>query len=163
MRMRIALAVVAAMTAAVVAGAFAGSSKADTPTTVSLVGCIFLHGGQVTVPAGSTISFRITEGARTAGLNEDFLRALDLNVSVDGASVADPMSYWSDPTAGTVNGTDGSLTTWLYPTGITLQSGDSLTNVWNGVLTRPVPDGFGPVTPAGDWLGGNDTCTVTAS
>lgn len=149
--------------AVIAAGVFAGTAAADTPTTVSIVSCIDLHGGNVTVPAGSTISFRIGWAARSQGLDNNFLKALDLNASVDGTAIADPMSYWSAPAPTVINGSSAWLTTWLYPTGITLQSGDSLTLVWTGVLTRGVTDGFSHQAFKGDIFGGNDTCTVTAS
>lgn len=147
----------------IAAGVLTGTSAADSPTTVSVVGCTLLHGGNVTVPAGSTISFRFAWFARTAGLDDTFLRALDLNASVNGGAVADPSSYWSSPTATNLNGINGDLTTWLYPTGITLQSGDSLTLVWDGVLSHPITDGITHGSFKGDILGGADTCTVTAS
>jgi len=161
--MRIALAVTAAVAAAVVAASFAGISKADTPTTVSIVSCVLQHGGKVTVAAGSTISFRFGWAARTLGLDQEFLNALDLNASIDGTAIADASSYWSAPAPAVINGNNVYLTNWLYPTGITLQSGDSVTLVWNGVLTRPITDGFTHGVFKGDVLGGNDTCTVTAS
>jgi hypothetical protein len=159
--MRKLLVVCAALVAA--ACVFAGASAADSPTTVSIVGCTLLHGGNVTVPAGSTINLRFSWVARTAGLDRLFEKALDLNVSVDGASVASPGSYWGDPFATiTSSGTNGFQVNWLYATGITLQSGDSLTFVWNGVLSHPVTDGLTPGSFSGDIFSGHDTCTVTA-
>jgi hypothetical protein len=160
MRMRILLAVAAAMLAT---GVFAVNATADSPTTVSIINCVLQHGGQVTVPAGSTISFRIGWAAKTASLDSAFLKDLTLNATVDGSPIADAMSYWSTPAPTVINGNSAYLTTWLYPTGITLQSGDSLTLVWNGVLRHPITDGFGNRAPAGDFLGGDDTCIVTAS
>lgn len=155
---------IAVFCAAVVAAAvLIGTAAADTPVTVSIVSCTEQHGGQVTVPAGSTISFRFGWAARTQGLDQGFLNALDLNATIDGTPIADPMSYWSAPAPAVINGNDAYLTTWRYPTGITLQSGDSLTLDWSGVLTHPVTDGFTHGTFRGDVLGGNDTCTVTAS
>ena len=149
--------------ALVAASVYAGTSAADTPTTVSIVGCVDGHGGKVTVPAGSTISFRIGWAARSASMDKAFLNALDLNASVDGTAIADPMSYWSTPAPSVINGQDAWVTTWLYPTGVTLQSGDSLTLFWQGVLSHPINDGFTKGAIKGDIAGGNDTCTVTAS
>ncbi len=165
--MRKLLVVCAALVAAAV---FTGASAADTPTTINIAACTLVHGGQMSVPAGSTISFKISWITRTVGLENLFESALDLNASVDGAPIADPMSYWSAlaPTTTVFNPADGYIITWLYPTGITLQSGDSVTLVWSGDITHAITDGFrpvdggGPVKP-GDLLGGNDTCTVTAS
>jgi len=43
------------------------------------------------------VSFRFPWIARTVGLDNLFENTLNLNVSVNGASVADPASFWGDP------------------------------------------------------------------
>lgn len=156
--------------AAFAAGALAGSAGADPGNvTVSLVACILAHGGHATVPAGSTVSVRFGWAARTAGLDEAFVRDIDIAASVDGTPVADTASYWGQPTAADLGGgLHGYIVNWLYPTGVTLGSGQSLTFVFDGELAHPITDGFtsaqgGGRVPAGDILGGQDTCTVTAS
>lgn len=170
MRMRIAVALAAALATAAVSAALAGSSKAAGDTTINIANCTLGHGGQITVDAGSTISFKLSWVTRTVGQEDLFLNALDLNAFVDGSPISDPMSYWSSPApVQTVfAGGTGYIITWLYPTGITLQSGDSVTMTWNGVITHAITDGFPPsdgggrVAP-GDLLGGADTCTVAAT
>jgi hypothetical protein len=78
------------------------------------------------------------------------------------------MSFWSDPQQVETIFTPptGYDIDWVYPTGITLGSGDSVTIVWTGVFAHPITDGFPPTggggVVSGDLLGGNDTCTVTA-
>ena len=159
------MAVAAAVAAA---GVLAGTAVSATDTTVSIVGCTEAHGGNVTVPAGSTISFRLGWVARSTGLDEAFLRDITTTATVDGTPVADADSYWSQPVATTTqSGSKAYEVDWLYPTGITLESGQSLTLTFQGELARPITDGFqsqgGGRAPAGDLLGGHDTCTVTAA
>jgi hypothetical protein len=165
--MRILVAILAAVTAAAV---LAGTSSAAPLPGINIAGCTLGRGGQETVPPGTTVIFRNSWIARTVGLDNLFLSALDLNVSVNGVSVADPMSLWSDPypVETVFTPPTGQDIDWIYPTGITLESGDSVTIVWSGVLTHPIADGFQPNfggghVPAGDLLGGNDTCTVTGA
>ena len=157
---------IAAAVAAAAALLVASPASAASDVTVSIAGCVFPGGGQATVPAGSTVSFRIGWLARTAGLEAAFLRDLDLTATVDGAAVAGPMSYWGAPAPATVDGADAYRIDWLYPTGTTLGAGDSVTLVWQGVLWHPVTDGFpqaagGGLAGPGDLLAGHDTCTVT--
>ncbi|HEY8030651.1 MAG TPA: hypothetical protein VIE38_14240 [Gaiellaceae bacterium] len=148
---------------AVVAGAFAGTSRADSNVTVRLVACAFFDGGHVTVPAGSTITLLVGEVTRTRGHDIAFLQDLALSASVDGNAIANPMSYFAAPVQIGPNGKDSAwVTWWTYPTWITLQSGDSLTSVWTGELAHPISDGLGNIS-SGDMLGGNDTCTITAA
>ena len=163
--MRTLVAVVAAGVAATV---FAGTSSAAPPPGINIAGCTLGSGGQRYVPAGTSVIFRDSWIARTVGLDNLFLSSLDLNVSVNGAPVADPMSYWGDPYSVQTVFTPptGQDIDWIYPTGITLQAGDSVTITWSGVLTHPITDGFQPnfgggEVAAGDLLGGKDTCTVT--
>jgi hypothetical protein len=165
--MRTLLAVTAAVTAAAV---FAGTSSAAPLSGINIAVCTLGRGGQETVPAGTAVIFRNSWIARTVGLDNLFLNTLDLNVSVNGVPVADPMSFWSDPypVETVFTPPTGQEIDWIYPTGITLESGDSVTIVWSGVLTHPITDGFQPTeggghVPAGDLLGGNDTCTVTGA
>jgi hypothetical protein len=161
--MKIALALCGAVAALGLAG-----TAAAAPTTVSIVGCTLVHGGSVTVPAGSTVSFRFSWGARTAGLDEAFVNDVNIAATVDGTPVADTGSYWGEPQLTVFpNGDSGYLVTWLYPTGITLGAGDTMTLVFQGVLDHPITDGFttaeGGGVASGDVLGGQDTCTVTGA
>lgn len=159
------LAVVAAAVAA--AAVFAGPSSAAPLPGINIAGCTLGHGGQEYVPAGTTVIFRDSWIARTVGLDNLFLSTLDLNVSVNGAPVADPMSFWGDPypVETVFTPPTGQDIDWIYPTGITLDAGESVTIVWSGVLAHPITDGFQPTDGgglvSGDLLGGNDTCTVT--
>jgi hypothetical protein len=152
--------------AAVAAAVFAGTSAAAPPRTINIGNCTIGHGGQFTVPADTTVNFQFPWIARTVGLDNLFENTLDLNVSVDGAPVADPVSFWGAPypTITIFTPPTGFEVDWFYPTGITLQSGDSVTIVWNGVLTHPITDGFQPTggggLVSGDPLGGQDSCTV---
>ena len=158
---------VAVLIAAVVATVCAGTSSAAPLPGINIAGCTLGSGGQKYVPAGTTVTFRDSWIARNATLDNLFLNTLDLNVSVNGTPVADPMSYWGDPypVETVFTPPTGYDIDWIYPTGITLDAGDSVTIVFSGVLTHQITDGFtptfggGPVS--GDLLGGNDTCTVT--
>jgi hypothetical protein len=114
------------------------------------------------------VTFATAWVARTAGLDNLFENTLDLNVSVDGTPVANPGSYWGAPypTDTVFTPPTGFEVDWLYPTGVTLAAGESMTIVWSGVLPHPITDGFqrndGGGLISGDVLGGHDTCTVTA-
>jgi hypothetical protein len=147
---------VAAVAAAVVAATFSVGAASAEPATVSLVACVLVHGGTATVPAGSTVTFRFGWLTREEALAEQFLQVVDVTASVDGVPVADANSYWTDP----ASTGSGWLTNWLYPTGITLGAGDSLTLTWDATLSHPVADGFGGVA-SDDVFGAPVTCTVT--
>jgi hypothetical protein len=146
-----------ALCAAMIAAAIIATGAAAAPVTVSIVGCVLVHGGQETVPAGSTVSFRFGWGTRTKELSELFLRTVTVSASVDGTPVANADSYWTDPV---YTGT-AWLTNWLYPTGVTLEAGDTMVLTFDAVLSHPVADGFGRPTPGGSIFGGPATCTVT--
>ncbi len=114
------------------------------------------------------VTWRTSWIARTAGLDYLFENTLDLNVSVNGTPLANPGSYWGAPypTDTVFTPPTGFEVDWVYPTGVTLDAGQSMTITWSGVLPHPITDGFtsdfGGGLISGDVLGGRDTCTVTA-
>jgi hypothetical protein len=148
-------------TVAAVAALVPATASASTPVTVSIFGCAFGEGGHHTVPADSTITFRGGWVTKTRGQITDFLKAVSVSASVNGSAVSNTASYWGPVSQ--VTSPDGLLwgSFWTYPTGITLQSGDSLTFTTEWVTSRPTYDGFAH-NPAGS-LFGTASCTVTAS
>jgi hypothetical protein len=141
-----------------------GPVSAATPVTVSLVGCLFSGGGFKTVPAGSTITLRIGNGYQSRGRVVDFLNAETTAVRVNGTAVANPASLWSQPT----QAADGSWSTaWLDPTGITLNSGNSMTVGVSLSVAHKVPGGKDPDTGKQMFDGPgtlfSGTCTISAA
>jgi hypothetical protein len=147
------LAVAVTVAAALVAAA---SAQADTANVNPYFGC---NGGARSVAAGSTIVIRIGWSTSNRGLSQAFVNADTTVLSVNGSSVDNTEAY----RAGPAEQADGSWITWFaYPTGITLQSGQSLTFSYDDVVSHPVTDGEGFVGP-GSIFGGPLTCTVTAA
>ena len=148
----------AALLAVLAAAVLAGGASANSTATVSLVGCILAH-GQASVPAGSTVDVRFGWATSNRGLDEAFLRDVTTTASVDGSPVANADSYWTTPAYQGPNPTTW-VTNWLYPTGVTLGSDETLTISIDVNAAHPVPDGFGNTASADVFSG---TCTITGS
>lgn len=144
------------------------SAAASTPATVDFIQC-GSGGGQVTVPAGSTVAFQGTWISLYLGQDYAFLHDVTVPASLDGTQITNTNSYWGAPQAIPADSKSGVIFAmqWTYPTGITLGAGQSLTFTTDWVLVHPISAiGFGPppaVTPAGSVLGGPITCTVTGT
>lgn len=158
------LAVLAAASA--LAGVGGSAVSASSPTMVRFFGCVYLHGGAVSVPAGTTVVLQAGWGAKTRGLIEDFLHAVTTTAVLNGSPVINADSLWTAPDP-TTNAPD--WTTWQFYPGGTLAAGQSVRltldwtvshRYWDGVSLNP--DGSHVVTPGGGSVtGGPLTCTVT--
>jgi hypothetical protein len=159
---------IALCAAALLAGIAAGGASAITkPPGVSIVGCK-VNGGQATVPAGTDVAIFAGWGTARYGLEFTWLHDVTETAGdgtglplVDGVPIADPHQYWNAP----IPTTDptGWVTWWIYDTGITLASGQTMTVDFNEVLAHPLTDGFNPragVGSAGPALGPR-LCTIT--
>jgi len=80
---------------------------------------------------------------------------------VNGIPIGNPDQYWQDPIPAT-NPT-GWVTWWIYDTGITLGSGQTMTIDFNLVVSHRIPDGFGNVAEPGQPLLAQNTCTITGA
>jgi len=148
--------------------AVGGASASTRPAGVPIAGCIFVQGGQTTVPAGTDVVLVVGDitlrrgQAEAARHNWSFALA-----NLDGTPIANADSYWNAPTPETdvlANGTlypNAWATWWIYDTGITLGAGQSVTLDYDLVSLHAGTDGFGPAAPAGPIVGG--TCTITGA
>jgi hypothetical protein len=160
-----AVATVALATAMLMTGV-TPASAAD--VTINAAGC----GGHVTVPAGSTITVRFSDGEVTRGMLTDWLQAQTTTLTVNGGAPIDVSSLYSAP----IQRPRGDWFSFLtYPTGITLANpGDSMTftvtatlshlfaEVFNGPLAFELGFEPGPPTFSGPGIFATGTCTVTA-
>jgi hypothetical protein len=158
------LAVLVAVSALAAVGV--SPSSASSPTVIRFFGCVYLHGGSVSVPAGTPVVLQAGWAAKTRGLIEDFLHTVTTTAALNGDPVTNADSLWTspDPT------TDAPYwSTWQFYPGGTLAAGQSVTLTldwtvshpyWDGVTLNP--DGSHAVTAAGGSVtGGPVTCTVT--
>ena len=138
-----------------------------TPFEVSAYGCIVGQGGNRTVPPGSTTVIRQGFSEQTLGILQSFLGAEITSVSVNDAAMIDVSESWDAPAL-----LGGSwLAEMRYPTGVTLQPGQSMRFTFALLLKKSVPEVFNPapggpagqpaLNAAGLQFGG--TCTVTVS
>ena len=155
--------VLATIVAAVVA--ISTSAAASTSTTVSFIGC-WENGGQVTVPAGSTVTLQDGWATPNRGQVQAFLQDVTVTASINGTQIANANGYWSAPEVFTPQpGVTAWVTWWAYPTGITLGAGEGMTFTTDWVLSHPLSAvGFAHgVIPAGSLYGGPISCTVTGT
>ena len=155
------------LTLAVVAAALAvtvglSGASAFPPNTVGMAGCVFGNGGNATVTAGTPVYVRLGWGAKNHGRMVDFFNAETTAASVNGTPVANPSSYW-----GPID--SDNVSQWLYPTGITLSPGQSMTVTLDITLDHKIPDFKDPDTGKqvfagpGSVFGGPITCTITGA
>jgi hypothetical protein len=146
----------------------ARAGSTGTPVRVSAANCILNHGGQATVPAGSTIVIHQRIGEQTLGILRNFLNAQTTITSVNDAQMSDVSSNWGAPF--TLNGV--SFTDIDVPSGVTLsQAGDQMRFTFALLLSTKVPEILNPAaggqpgqpTFNGPGLNFGGTCTVTAS
>jgi hypothetical protein len=166
--------VLAAIVAAVTvtsssAVASASTGAPSTSVTVGIFTCGVRDNGQFTVPAGSTVTFKLGWFQNNIGAIYNFLHAVTVTASVNGTPVANANSYFTAPEPQPPDAPGNWITWWIYPTGITLAAGQSLTLTnYDWVLSHPLADGMphGIVDPAGSLFGdfgGPLSCTVTAT
>lgn len=84
--------VVAAVAAMTTTGA-----AASTSTTVDFVGRAFQSDGQVTVPAGSTVTLQTTWTAKNLGQVKAFLQDVTVTASVGSTQITNANSYLGAP------------------------------------------------------------------
>jgi len=123
-----------------------------------------VHGGNVTVPAGSTVVIVQGFSEQTLGILTAWLNDQTTTLSVNTGATVDLTGGWSSP----VQAPDGSWVSFVsYPTGITLAAGDSMTVAFTISVTHVLPEVFNPAAdgPAGKPVlnAGSTTfsCTVT--
>jgi hypothetical protein len=132
------------------------------PAFVSAYGCANVHGGQATVPAGSSVTVRQRIAETRRGVLLAWLTAQSTSLSVNGGPTLDLTGDWSSPG----QQSDGSwLTTVDADTGVTLAAGQSLTFAFEITLAHPVPEVVGGGQPGSNPAGSQGvwTCTVTAA
>lgn len=143
-----------------------GIATSAGPARVSPSSCQDFQGGPVTVRAGTTITLWMGVSEHAREVLAAFIHAQTTTITIDQTTV-DLSHAWSTPEKRST-GDYASFVT--YPTGIALQTGDSLKAVWVTTLAYPVP---GVLIPAagGDRAGMpvfdadsiTYTCTVTAA
>lgn len=156
----------------IAAVAVGGASAYTRPAGVQIAACVFVGGGQAIVPAGTDVVLDVGDitlrrgQAEAASKNWSFTLA-----NVDGTPITNPDSYWNSPTLETDVPAYGEIypeawaTWWIYDTGITLRTGDTMTVDYNLVAQHAGTDGFIPGPPVGPFpqliVGG--TCTITVA
>ncbi len=90
------IAITAVVVAALAALVGAGTANAAT-VQVSVVGCYYNHGGQVTVPAGSDVTFNFGLVWANKGTALNFEQAQTTTASLNGSAVANASSLWAAP------------------------------------------------------------------
>jgi hypothetical protein len=141
-------------------------------TTISTGTCVLVSGGQVTVPAGSTIFVRYGDADVSRGMVTDWLQAQTTTLTLNGGVPIDVSGLFGPPTQRPAGDWVSVLS---YPTGITLTNpGDSLTFTVTTTLSHLFAEEFnGPVgfeagyEPGPPFFSGpgvyfTGTCTVTA-
>jgi hypothetical protein len=135
----------------------AAAVSADTAVIVMPARCGFFFGGVMTVDPGSTVYLNDGWSAKTRGEIVSFMQASTWVLTVNGTRI-DVRPYLSGPTK-----VDTFWeVTWLVPTGITLDLGDSMTVTDDLVLNHPNFDGYN-LYPIGSVYGGPQACVVTGA
>jgi hypothetical protein len=148
-----------------VLAALAASAAQAAVVNVNPFLCQAFQGGTQTVPAGSEITIRQGAAEQTLGTLTAYLNAQTTTITVNGTSV-DVSDAWPDPEKRPTGDWVSFIT---YPTGITLQAGQSLSVVWVTTLAHIVPEVFNPAgggesgQPAFNLKPATFSCTVTAT
>jgi hypothetical protein len=158
------IAVIAALVAAL-ALVGAGTAKAAS-VTVSVVDCYYNHGGAVTVPAGSDVTFRFALVWANKGTALNFEQAQTTTVSLNGNAVANAGSLWGAPVP--VPTTSDWLTPWSLSAGTLANPGDSTTTTMQVSISRRLlgadpSAGTHTYVGPGNLLPADFGCTVTAT
>jgi hypothetical protein len=152
---------VAALAAAIGAGPASAAN-----VQVSLASCYFSHGGQVTVPAGSTVTFFLGFVTVSKGAAKSFENAQTTTATLNGSAVPNASSLFAEPVMFAQQDWVAPL---FIPGGTLVNAGEQTTvSSLQVTLAHPVPS-FDRSTqtastyPAGDLLPANFGCTVTAT
>lgn len=157
---------------AIAAVAVGGASAFTRPAGVQIAACVFVGGGQATVPAGTDVVLDVGDITLRRGQAEAASKNWSFSLAnVDGAPITNPDGYWNAPTPETdffYNGVTYPkvwATWWIYDTGITLGTGETMTLDYSLVAQHPGTDGFSNGQPVGPFpqvvVGG--TCTITGA
>lgn len=145
-----------------------GASASQPVPGVRILGCA-LHGGHATTPAGTDVFLLVGEVTKTRGLDVAWQHDLVETSSdgngpplVDGVPISNPHQYWNAPIPN-VDQPGTWVTWWIYDTGITLATGQTMTVDFNLLIEHPLTDGLGGgAFPAGLQLPPTG-CTITAT
>jgi hypothetical protein len=143
----------AAVTTAVIA-ALTVPTAAWADTSIVGVGGCAAQGGHVDRPAGTEIVVRLGDSFRYRGLGVDFLGAQSTNISVNGGSPVNVSGQYGDLVFVTLTTDLGAVyseleSQILYPTGVTLAVGESMTFHLVQTLAHRVPDYS--ISESGEW------------
>ena len=127
-----------------VAAALAGAGSATAVTAIVPPLRCANNGGQITAPAGSSVSIRDGWAAATRPLDLQFIEAQKTWIVADGRRT-NLRHQWADPI---FDPGSGDWITWLvYPTGVTLGAGDSMTFHYVETLRESIFDGWSIYPP----------------
>jgi hypothetical protein len=166
--MKVIVTLLAALTALLVSAVPLAS--ADGVVEVGLGACVFGHGGNASVPAGSTVAFRVGYFEYARGGLQDFLNAQTTTLTIDDGAPVDLTHAWPSPSPGTAEYTGAWVSTIHRETGKTLGIGDSVRILVRVALAHALPDALGPFSEGG--AGGKPVfeppvtllgCTVTGA
>ena len=132
----------AALAAGVAVSVLAGpalAAKPEWPGNIDVFHCVNTGGESWPLAAGTEISGTEFWGTKTQGQAQQWINSSKLTVAFNGVPVANPEQYFQPP-QGSKDG--GWLALWAYPTGITLNAGQSITMYFKHELTSTVFDGF---------------------
>lgn len=126
-----------ALLLALAALAVPAAASAQT-STVNAFACATIHGGAVTVPAGTEVV--VTDGwaAKSLGLTQDFLKSQTTTISVNGGPALDVSASWGAPESLPL----AWVTFFSYPTGIVLGPGESVTFTLTTSISHRILDGL---------------------
>jgi hypothetical protein len=105
---------------------------------VNAFGCAFVHGGAVTVPAGTEVVVTGGWATKSLGLTQDFLNAQTTTISLNGAPAVDASAFWGAPKSLPL----AWVTSFSYPTGIVLRPGESMTFTLTTSISHRLLDGL---------------------
>jgi hypothetical protein len=160
MRMRMLLVSCAAL--ALTVGVVAGTGSAATPVSVSYPTCVFAHGGNVTVPAGSDVTVSFGWGESTRGRVQNFINDQSTTATIDG-NPSNVSSGWMTP----VPVADLYVSFLNVPVGTLASAGDTVVVGLQITLRHKLAEGEDPITGEQSFLGPGDvlpnvTCAITA-
>jgi hypothetical protein len=158
------IAAIALVVTALAALVGAGTAKAA-PVRVSVANCYANHGGQVTVAAGSDVTFSLGLVWATQGIALNFEQAQTTTASLNGSAVANASSLWAAPVPFPT--TSDWIAPWSLSAGTLANAGDywAMTmqvSVSRRLLGANPSAGTRTFVGPGNLLPADFGCTVTA-
>jgi hypothetical protein len=151
---------------AALAAAFGAGPASAANVQVSLANCYFSHGGQMTVPAGSTVTFFLGFVTISKGAAKSFESAQTTTATLNGSAVPNASSLFAEPVQ---FGPQDWVAPLFIPGGTLVNAGDQTSiSSLQVTLAHQVPS-FDRSTQtvgmyeAGDLLPADFGCTVTAA